>query len=416
MKLSKYNFSLPIWVLLIGILLLRIGTSMSIPFLSIFLHFKVGISLPITGAIVGLSYLSYVGGGIIGGILSDKYGRGKLFGLSLIFYALTFFGFGATASIAGLPTLIACLFCLLNLLGGLFRIWSETLGQAMLADLVEEEQKVAAFSLRYTAINIGGALGPALGAAIGLAGTMTGFYLTGVMCLGYFILFTCIAKNISDKINCKSEHVTFSSAISTLLHDKALLYFIIGGLFACLLYVQHESTLGQILVQRFNNSNLFATLLVLNAATVVCFQIPLTNYCMKNTKQPLTIMMSGCLFLFLGFLGMAHAGMSYILYIASEIIFSVGEMLTFPLGAIFVDNIAPKKLRGAYFGATSFQFFGKAIGPALGGFVLQNLGGPFTLSIFATLALVTIFFYHKGLRQTTPLSNELAAAANEELQ
>ena len=386
-----------VWVIIIGILLLRIGTTISIPFMSIFLHFKVGISLPATGFIVGVSYLSYVGGGIFGGVLSDNYGRQKVFGISLLFYALTFFGFGLAALLTRFPLALAILFCSLNLIGGLFRIWSETLGQAMLSDLVTEEQKVTAFSFRYTAMNVGSAIGPVLGSVMGFSGAMSGFYITGLMCLAYFVLFVLVAKKIPKENKKLVERVKLLETATILVKDKALVYFIIGGMFAYLVYVQLESTLGQILVQRFGNANLFGMLLTMNAVIVICFQIPLTNYCMRS-KSLLSVMKLGCIFLCIGLLCFAFAGRGYLLYIISQAIFTVGGMLIFPLGGIFIDKIAPVELRGSYFGATGFQYFGRAIGPALGGIALQELNEKVAVSIFAVVALATIFFYHRGVR------------------
>jgi MFS family permease len=394
-KLKEHQFSPMVWVILAGILLLRIGTTISVPFLSIFLHFKVGISLPMTGFIVGISYLSYVGGGIFGGILSDNYGRRKIFGISLFFYALTFFGFGLAALLMRFPVVIVTLFCSLNLIGGLFRIWSETLGQAMLSDLVTEEQKVAAFSFRYTAMNIGSAIGPVLGSILGFSGTMAGFYITGLMCLAYFFLFISVSRKVPNECKKIVERIKFLETFRVLVKDKALMYFIFGGMFAYLVYVQQESTLGQILMQRFGNAHLFAILLTMNAVVVIFLQIPLTNYCMRS-KSLLSVMKLGCVFLCIGLFGLAFAERGYVLYIISQIILTIGEMLIFPLGGIFIDKIAPVELRGSYFGATGFQYFGRAIGPFLGGLALQELNGKIALSIFAVVALATIFFYHKG--------------------
>lgn len=398
-KFRNYKFTPTVWTVIIGLLLLRIGTMMSQPFLAIFLHFKAGLSLSLTGFIVGTSYLSYVFGGFFGGVLSDKYGRRNILGISLIFYALTFFGFGLAASLLRFPAILALLFWIINLIGGLFRVWSETLAQAMLSDLTAPEQRITVFSLRYTAINIGGAIGPLLGAAIGFSGNMAGFYFTGVMSFIYFLLFVLVSKYDSRNVvvTTKVGSVTLPEAAKTLWRDKSLMYLIIGGVFAFAVYSQYDTTLGQIMVQRLHDSHWYAIVLAMNTIVVVCLQMPCTTYFMHGKRfSPLAMMRLGCLFLCLGLFGFAFSGAYLALYLASQFIFTIGEIFIFPTIGIFVDEIAPAKLRGAYFGAVGFQFLGRALAPTLGGLMLQFFNGAIVLSIFAILALVTMFFYYQG--------------------
>jgi MFS family permease len=395
--LIKYKFSPTVWSIIFGLLLLRIGTTMSQPFLAIFLHFKAGISLSLTGIIVGSSYLSYVIGGFFGGILSDRYGKRNLLSLSLVLYAMTFFAFGMAASLISRPILLAVIFLIINLIGGLFRIWSETIGQAMISDLTIPEQKVSVFSMRYTAINIGGAIGPILGTMIGFAGNMLGFYFTGVMCFLYFILFTYISRRLSISNLTYSENITISLAAKTILHDKALLYFILGGVFTWLVYIQSSTTLGQIMEQRFHDSHLFGFILALNCMFVVCLQIPITSFCMQGKRSfPAFLMKLGCILTSIGLLGFAFSGQRTLFYIVSQLIFTIGEIFILPTMSIIIDEIAPVKLRGIYFGSTGFQSLGMAIGPVLGGLLLQYSNGIVVLSIFAVIALMTTYFYHQG--------------------
>lgn len=392
MKFSNYKFDSLIWIIIVGIFFLRIGTSMSIPFLAIYLHFKVGISLSTTGFIVGLSYLSYIFGGFFGGILSDRYGRRLVLGLSLFLYALTFFGFGLAGSLID-PFVITITFAILNLFAGLFRIWSETIAQAMLADIATPNQKLNVFNIRYTAANLGNAIGPILGSLIGFSGTMSGFHFTGLMCIVYTMLFTISSKQVQEHIKKnKSELLTLSATATTLFRDKLLMYYILGGIFSLLVYVQLESTLGQIIMQRFGNSDVYTMILATNAITVICLQIPLTKYFLRK-YTPLDLMKLGCLFIAGGLIGTAFAGLNYASYIISQIIFTLGEIFIFSIGGVFIDDIAPAKLRGAYFGSLGFQYLGKTIGSIFGGILLQMLDGTMTLCIFAIIAVGTMGFY-----------------------
>jgi MFS family permease len=392
MKLTKYKFSPLIWLAVIGTAFLRIGTSMSIPFLSIFLHYRIHISLGTTGMIVGMSYLSYTLGGFWGGALSDKYGREKIFKISLLAYALSFLAFGFVASCSHRALIIVVTFFIINLLAGLFRIWAEVLTQAMLSDLVDDTNKITAFSLRYTMANIGNAIGPVIGAIIGASGSVAGFYYTGGVCMIYFAVFYYLTKNHVYKTHMQRNVSSIKKMFFTLMQDKILLFYVIGGIFSYLIYVQQEATLGQIIMARFGSVHMFSMLLTINALTIVFLQIPLTQYCLKRYKAT-SLMQIGCVFLAVGFIGMAWAHTIVSIYVLSEIIFTIGEICVFSIAGLFIDSIAQKNLRGAYFGAIGFQYLGKAIGPFLGGLFLAKVGGAIALSMFAVSAIIPLLIY-----------------------
>lgn len=393
MKISDYKFQPLVWIIIIGIFFLRIGTSMSIPFLSIYLHFKMGISLSVTGLIVGASYLSYIFGGFFGGILSDRYGRRGVLGASLFFYALTFFAFALGGRLSD-PFVVTVVFGGLNLIAGLFRIWSETIAQAMLSDIALPNEKINVFNMRYTAANLGSAIGPLLGAYIGFSGTLLGFYFAGIMCLLYFLLFSVTSQGVglAGSTPNKSARITMAETAVTLFRDKLLLYYILGGMFAFLVYVQLESTFGQIIMQRFGNTEVYTMILTTNAITVIALQIPLTKYFLKRYPS-LDVMKLGCILIAAGMVGTAFSGLSCTSYMISQIVFTLGEIFIFSIGGVFIDEISPEHLRGAYFGSLGFQYLGKTVGSVVGGILLQLLGSTVTLCVFALISLGTIWFY-----------------------
>ncbi len=393
-KLNKFNTL--IWVILIGILISRIGTSMMVPFLSVYLTSHIGLSYSMTGFVVGASYLAYVFGGLLGGLLSDKYGRRFILSFSLLSYAITFFLI-AFMSILSVSTfvLIGSL-SIINLIAGFNRICIESLGQATLADISTNKQKVTIFSLRYTFANIGNAIGPLLGAVIGVSGKLEGFYLTGVLCLIYFVVFTLFSGNMSSSIPQKLKHpLNISNIVKVFLKDKPLCYFICGGALVYLVYVQQQATFGQIIMKRTGDTSLFTLLLSINAVTVILLQMPISKYFLKN-RSYMSSMKIGCAFFNIGFISIAFSGTSTYFYIISEVIFTLGEILILPVSSLFIDKIAPPSLRSTYFGAMGLQYFGRAIGPFIGGIIFQNFNDINTLLFFAILSLIPMILYYKG--------------------
>ena len=401
--LPRYRFAPLQWVILCGILLSRIGTSMMMPFFVIFLTQELKLSFAMAGFVSGLSFISYLFGGICGGYLSDRYGRKLIFSLSLFSYALSFVLFGFAAATVRQPGIVEPVFCAINLLAGLNRSCIDTLGQAILADLALPEQKTELFSLRYTMANIGNGIGPLLGAMLGFVGTAQGFYLTGAFCFAYFILFTVASygKSITaleEKGNKNTQSaLRLTEVLQVLGQDRAMCLFLLGGIVVTMVFSQMETTLGLIVMQRVGAPELFALIMATNAVAVVVLQLPVTAYFLKRYSM-LTTMRIGCLLLALGLLGNAFSGNTPHFYLASQVVFTLGEILIFPVNAMFVESIAPPNLRGSYFGAMSFLQVGRAVGPVMGGFLLQHSGAYVALFAFAALSLAATLIYRSGNR------------------
>lgn len=412
--LRRYRFAPLQWVILFGILLSRIGTSMMMPFFVIFLTQELKMSFAMAGFVSGLSFVSYLFGGLFSGYLSDRYGRKMIFSLSLFSYALSFFLFGFAAATIRQPGIVEPVFCAINLLAGLNRSCIDTLGQAILADLAAPEQKTELFSLRYTMANIGNGIGPLLGAVLGFVGTANGFYLTGVFCFAYFILFAAASRgSLISAVPAESPQnhasaLRLTEVITVLRRDRAMCLFLLGGIVVTMVFSQMETTLGLIVLQRFGAPELFALIMATNAVTVVVLQMPVTAYFLKRYSM-LTTMRLGCLLLALGLVGNAFSGNTAAFYLASQVVFTLGEILIFPVNAMFVESIAPPNLRGSYFGAMSFLQVGRSVGPVIGGFMLQYGGAYFVLFAFAALALAATWIYRRGDLAVAGRENESIA-------
>ncbi|AST01056.1 hypothetical protein BT10792_00385 [Bacillus thuringiensis] len=79
--------------IILGTLFARFATSMSIPFLAIYLTTVKGVSAGMTGAIIGTSALVGVFASFIGGNLSDRFGRKTIMLWSMIVWIFVFIGF-----------------------------------------------------------------------------------------------------------------------------------------------------------------------------------------------------------------------------------------------------------------------------------------------------------------------------------
>ncbi|MEK5389162.1 MFS transporter [Margalitia sp. FSL K6-0131] len=389
-RLSLKGFHPIVWTLLGGTVFARGASFMAMPFLALYLSHTQGIHPVIIGIIVGIGPLSGTVGGFIGGHLSDRFGR-KVIMLSSVFtWAFVFIGF----SFAKDPLA----FFLLNALNGICRSFFEPTSQALMADLTEPEKRLRVFALRYTAINIGAAVGPLLGAYFGVVSSTVTFLITGSFYLIYGVILASLLRKYKVKLSHQVKKVsTIKDAFNIIRLDSSLRFFIIGGILVNIGYSQIDSSLPQHLGRMIENGPvLFSLLLSINAITVVVLQIPLSHLVEK--WRVLHVMMLGSFFFVLGFLFMGFAG-SWISFIISMVLLTIGEIFLFPSTSVFIDQIAKEELRGTYFGAAQFRSIGNSVGPVMGGWILNQWNGHWLFWMMAFIVTVSIYFFLAGSRR-----------------
>ncbi|OAJ72684.1 hypothetical protein AYJ08_17305 [Brevibacillus sp. SKDU10] len=374
--------------LLIGTIFVRAASSMSMPFLAIHLSKTTDLSPVMIGITIGAGPLASTVGGFIAGTLSDLFGRRRIMLWALYTWVLVFLGFAIGKS--------AIFFILLNILAGFCRSFYEPVSQALMADLTEPERRFRVFSMRYLAINIGVSVGPLLGAYLALLGGALPFIVTAMIYLLYvislqFLLHKFGIKQIEGQ---KKEKITFASAWNVVRQDVALRYFIVGGILVSVGYSQMTVTLSQFVQGMFvDGAILFSYLMSLNAIVVVALQLPLSRWAEKKT--PLFSLVTGTIMYAMGLLGFGISS-SWLTFMISMCIFTIGEILTFPASTVFIDYLAPEGMRGTYFGAQSFHNLGQFLGPVLGGYILGIYNGTIMFTVISCISLFSILFYTLG--------------------
>ncbi|MDZ5471551.1 MFS transporter [Bacillus sp. 31A1R] len=392
--MNKFNsflnqFHIIVWVLLLGTVIIRCASTMTLPFLAIYLSKGMDIHPLLIGLTIGMSPLMATVGGFVGGNLSDKYGRKPVMLTALFLLAFVFFGF-TVANHAGW-------FILLNALNGLCNSFFEPTSQALMADLTDKKNRLKAYSYRYTAINIGASVGPLVGAYLAMVSAKTTFIITSLVYLFYgIILFILMNRLLVETKKLHKSSVTFVDALNIVRRDKALGFLILGGILINIGYGQLESNLPQHLDQTIANSvYIYSVLLSINAVMVVFLQIPISHIAEKY--RPMQVMIVGAIFLSLGLIGFSFVNgwVSAILAIA---LLTIGEILIFPSNSILIDQLASEELRGTYFGAGQFRKIGHFVGPIMGGFFLSQFGGQTAFWIISIISISSIYFFTLGNR------------------
>jgi len=383
---ASLNFHPVVWTLLTGTIFTRAASSMALPFLALYLSGSQQVNPVLVGITIGLSPLSSTLGGFLGGYLSDRIGRKKVMLTAIAIWSFVYFAFALADHIV--------LFMILNVFNGLCRSFFEPSSQAMMGDLTEARLRKRVFSLRYTAINVGAAVGPLLGVYIASFSSSLPFLITGIMYFLYGIGLLLMLNRFPTAQITPEKKLNLSETMSVVLRDRILLLFVIGGILVNLGYSQIDSTLPQYLQSSFDEGViLFSRLISLNAIMVIILQYPLSV--LSEKWSVMNTIMVGCTLFAIGFAGFGLASTT-LWFIVSMVVVTIGEIFVFPSTSVFIDMIAPEGRRGTYFGAAQFRSIGNFTGPIFGGWLLMETDGHWLFVIIGILILSSLLFYSSG--------------------
>ncbi|MGF7034730.1 MFS family permease [Paenibacillus mucilaginosus] len=391
---TSHRFRIPAfhpvaWGVILGTFLSRTGFFMSIPFLGIYLGKVKGIDPAMVGAILAMSLLVGTLGSFAGGALSDRLGRYPVMITAMSLWSLVFVGFAYADA--------TWLFFVLSALNGLFRNVFEPTARALLADVTPPESRAAAFSARYFAINIGGAIGPLIGLKLGMGGTssLLPFLISASIYAFYAALLVVFMISFRHLLRGKeTTEASVGQMVRIVFTDKVFLYLLLGNFFVAGAYSHLDTTLSQFIGH--DRVEVYSNLFSVNAVSVLVLQYPLTKLMKRYTS--LTSLKLGCFFFGLGLFGFGLFD-DMLLLSLSMILFTTGEILCFVIGDVLIGEIAPESLRGAYYGASGFAFLGQSLCAWIGGMLLQGLGfdqGPVIFGILTLLTFAAFPFFHRG--------------------
>lgn len=370
------------WTIIIGTIFGRMATTMSIPFLSIYLIKSMGASTSQTGFVVAVSSLIGVFASFYGGYISDVIGRKKVMLISIFGWSLVFVGFALADRI--------WIFFLMNALNGLCRSMFEPTSRALLADITPKESKLLVFNLRYAAINLGAVVGPLLGLQMGVANSNGVFYIAGLVyfCYGLVLIVQFLNnKEIGTATKHLGNRLTLVGALRVTGKDRIFISVLLGMIFCVLGYGHFGSTVGQFMEinPRIEDGvKWFSYMLTLNALVVLIVQFPVVKF--ASRFSPIMPLIVGSAFVSCSLLifGLFESVVAFML---SVVLFTIGEVLMFTMTDVLVDKIAKPELRGTYFGMFGFNNLGNVIAPLLGGFLLDAIGVQSPLLIFSIIAV-----------------------------
>jgi MFS family permease len=341
----------PAWILYLGTFINKFGTFV-LPFLVLYLT-RQGYTLTQTGLAVGAYGVGNLAASLLGGQLADQIGRRKTIVLSMFSGAAALLLLSQAHS---LPAIIA-LSAFTGLVGECYR----PACSALLADLVPPHQRVTAFATYRVAINAGFAFGPATAgflAAYGFFWLFAGDAATSVL-FGLLAWFT-----LPGLTHQRSSETGWREALSALRRDRSLHQLLLANLAIALVFMQIFSTFGLHVTRLGFSAAVYGAIISLNGVLIVFCELPLTTITRRYPAR--RVLAAGYLLIATGFAlnGFAH---TIAALAGCMILFTLGEMVTMPVSAAYISNLAPPHLRGRYMGVSGLTWsLAFIIGPTLG--------------------------------------------------
>ncbi|MGY2222288.1 MFS transporter [Pseudomonas gingeri] len=375
-------------LLLASSLILTLGRAITLPYLVIFLSSQFSLGISEIGLVVGIALVAGSLLSVYGGYLTDK---GSSFHLILGFTALFVLGF-----IGMCMTHRLWLFFIFLVLFNFAYSVIDVVVKATLGRVLPEAEQASVFSVRYTLINIGYAVGPFIGAGLAHLDMRLPFVVSALLGVVSFLTYYNFGDRQLSPVDRARAPVSFIGVGRILLRDKRLVCFTLGGLLSAVVFGQFTAYLSQFLVTTGTPEfaySIISSVVAVNAVVVICLQFVVGK---RISQQHLNLWLTAGFSLFLlGVTGFALSS-TVLHWSLAMAVFTLGEIIVFPAEYMFIDRIAPQHLRGMYYGAQNLSTLGGALGPVLCGFALAWWAPHFMFYMLAGFIIAGGCFYLIG--------------------
>lgn len=383
-----YDFPRNFWIVVLVSFIDRVGGTLLFPFFALYITQKFSVGMTQAGIVLGLFSISGLAGSMIGGALTDRFGRRKLMIFGLVFSALSTLTLGLVKE-----------FSLLIPLAVFIGLLSDVAGpahSAMIADILPEGKRQEGFGILRVAGNLAWIIGPSIGGFVANRSFFALFVIDSVISAFVAFLFYRLIPETKPETHANKAHesiMTTFKGYGLVVKDFAYMAFMLAGVLVGLIYGQMYNSLSVYLRDNHGiDPQGYGFLMTTSAITVVLFQFSITR--IIKTKPPFLMMGLGTLFYLVGF-GMFGVVNRYIFFVLALIVITFGEMLIMPVTQAVASNFAPVELRGRYMAIFGVSWALPAtIGPGAAGYILDNYNPNLLWYIGAGLCAVAAFFYY----------------------
>jgi MFS family permease len=410
-----HEFPSKFWVVVGVSFIDLIGGTLLFPFFSLYITQKFGVGMTQAGIILGIFSIFGLIGSMLGGALTDRFGRRKLILFGLIFSALSTLTLGLVKSFAMLYPLAMFIGLLSNISGPAH--------SAMVADILPEKQRQEGFGILRVVANLSWIIGPSIGGFIAGKSFFLLFVTDAVVSCIVALLFYLLMPETKPVSHAEEEHQEESiletvAGYGHVLRDFAFMAFITASILMGVVYQQMYNSLSVYLRDTHGiTAQGYGFLLTSSAITVIFFQFWTTRVIKR--RPPFLMMAFGTVFYMIGF-SMFGFVSAYYLFIAAVVVITIGEMIIMPTSQALAANFAPEEMRGRYMAMYGLSWAIPAtFAPLAAGLILDNLNPNLLWYIGGVLCgLSALSFWALHLRlggqkrfEPAPLTTEQPEAA-----
>ena len=375
------------WVLIGSAFIDRLGGALIFPFLALYITFKFSVGMTEVGKIFAIFAFASLIGNLVGGALTDKFGRKVMILFGLVMSA-------SSSLLMGFVTELRW-FYVLAFLVGLLADAGGPAQQAMLADMLPEKKRSEGFGMLRVVANLAVTIGPAVG---GLLAGYSYIYLFVIDAISSLVTAVIVYLRLPETLPAPAEDQPEPSLLKGLsgyglvLKDRLYMAFIFVSALSILVYMQMNTTLSVFLrdIHQVPPQG-YGYILSLNAAIVVVFQFWISRR--TASRQPMLMMAVGTLFYALGFALYGFVA-SFSLFLVAIVIITIGEMIVSPVGQALAASFAPEDMRGRYLAVFGFAWLiPAATGPLGAGLIMDNFDPRWVWYLGGMLCLISAIGY-----------------------
>jgi MFS family permease len=258
------------------------------------------------------------------------------------------------------------------------------------------EQRKAAIAVNRLAVNLGMSIGPAVGGFLATVSFPLLFIVDGATSLAAALVLSLMLRS-RDLRSARERPAPQPPgdaperprAAKSVWRDRTAVEFLFAIFLVNLVFMQNQGALPLYVVRDLHHrESFYGMMFVVNTLLIVAIEVPLNLY-MSHWPHRAALML-GILLTALGFGSLAFgSGTAFIL--GTVVIWTFGEMVTFPVSTAYVADIAPPGRIGEYMGAfSSVISLGLVVGPWLGVAALDRFGPTIMWSGVLVCGLVAV--------------------------
>ncbi|WP_236244095.1 MFS transporter [Streptomyces sp. CC210A] len=375
------------WWLWLSTLVNRTGAFV-LTFLSLFLTQELGFSGWYAGVVIALHGLGGIAGSPLGGMLSDRWGRRP----TMLAGHLAGAACAAALAVVTSPWAVATVVLLMGVAMQAVR----PAISATIADQVPEHDRRRAYALNYWALNLGFAIAATGGGAAIVFGYRALFVadaVATVLCALIVFLRLPETRPQAARETAAADGVPTADApaatprLSTrdVLRDGPFRTLVLLNLLVCTVFSTPWVGLPLTMAGEGLEPDAYGRVIAVNGVVIVVFQL-LVNKLTERRSQVALLVLSSLLFA-VGTGATALAG-TPLMFAATVVVWTVGEMVYVPVTAAATAHLAPVHARGRYQGLMGMSWsMGGFVAPIAAGWIVE---GPGPEVLWASCAVIGV--------------------------